>query len=453
MDDDVILANAVQRLLARYGFSVDAALSGAAAVERLKEDHYEVMLLDLQMAEMDGMEVFRLAQQLPGAPFTVLHSAYIDVRTAVLAVRSGLHEVLEKPVPEETLVSRIRELAIEHRRSAGEWRGGNVVDPGKDRTALARLVGGSRPMQQLREQIERVARFRDLAVLIQGQTGTGKELVAEAIHALSCPTEPLVSVNCAAIPEHLFESELFGHEAGAFTNAKNSRAGLLEEAGRGTVFLDEIGELPLSVQAKLLRVLETRQFRRIGSNRSRILLARVVSATNRTLVDELDVRVRADLYFRLAGYTLQTPSLAERTADLPGLARHFLDDFSRRHGEPHLELAADVLDRLASHAWPGNVRELRAVLENACVMAKDRYVTRDEIEAALEARTSTRRMVLAPSVSTAPPSQPGGSLPRLQREMIVSVFERSSGNLSRAAEELGIARSTLRDRLRKYGLL
>jgi DNA-binding NtrC family response regulator len=472
VDDDSVLVRALQRVLRANGLHADAVLDGRSALEQLGNQSYDVMLLDLQMANMDGMEVFQLARARPSAPATIIHSAHVDVRTAVLAIRAGVQEIMQKPVPEHILTARIRELAAERR--AGNDTSSAPPGPAMLSDALLRLVGESAPMVELRQHVCRVANFRDLSVMVQGPTGTGKELVALAIHAASCADEPFVSVNCAAVPEHLFESELFGHEAGAFTNAKGVRVGLFEEAGRGTLFLDEIGEMPLVLQAKLLRVLETRQFRRVGGNRSRLLSARVVSATNRSSAAELRARMRPDLYFRLAGYTIVTPALTEHLADVPEMARHFVEDFSAKHNLSGAGLTPRALDALVSHAWPGNVRELRAVIESAVVLARGGVIDECQVEAALIARSSFDETELRPPVSaeprraTMPPpaslpmpplsaSARSGvrrrpSLPDLQRDMILSTFEQSQKNLSHAARELGIPRSTLRARLKKYGV-
>jgi DNA-binding NtrC family response regulator len=426
------------------------------------------------MAQMDGLEVFRASTETPSPPATILHSAFVDVRTAVTAIRCGIRDVMEKPVPEPALVDRIRELANERRQAPLP-----STRPPKDGAVdvLLRLVGDSATLASLREQVRLVSGYKDLPVLVQGATGTGKELVAEAVHALTTPTEPFVSINCAAVPEQLFESELFGHEAGAFTSSRSARPGLLEEAGAGTIFLDEVGEMPLPLQAKLLRVLETRQFRRVGSNRTRLLGARVVSATNRALASASNTSMRRDLYFRLAGYTIFTPSLSEHLEDLPQLTRYFVREFAVRHrvGEPKIE--PDSLEVLKSYGWPGNVRELRAVVENACILARGRPIGPATVQKAIAARSSRPS---DPNDSLAEPREPVesetrlkpvaravprpgdesaagtlgefGSLPDLEKGVILRAFESASGNLSMAARELGIPRSTLRDRLRKYGV-
>jgi DNA-binding NtrC family response regulator len=458
VDDDDVLARALQRVLVLQGFAVDAALDGRSALKRLEKNDYDVMLLDLRMSGMDGMEVYSLSRAgLP--PATIIHSAHIDVQTAVKATRAGVHDVMQKPVPEEVLAARIRELALQRRSSSDLERarptGINAGQP------LLPLVGSSSQNAELCEQMRRVAHFRDVSVMIQGPTGTGKELVAQGIHALTCPDQPFVSINCAAVPEQLFESELFGHEAGSFTSAKAPRVGLLEESGCGTLFLDEVGEMPLGLQAKLLRVLEIRQFRRVGGTRTRVLGARVISATNRPLNSTLSGSMRPDLFFRLSGYAIRTPALCDRISDIPELVAHFLAQFGKKHRVEKMRLSPEALVALSQHSWPGNVRELRAVVENASIVARDGTIRREDVELALRARTShsPSEVVAADSqhpasIRAVPRSRTtvrSTSLPNLQREVILRAFEESQRNLSRTALDLGIPRSTLRARLKRYG--
>jgi two-component system, NtrC family, response regulator GlrR len=478
VDDDGVLVRSLQRVLSLQGFEVEAALDGRTALNRLQTNDYDVMLLDLRMGSMDGMEVY--SQAPPSRlPATIIHSAHVDLRTAVLATRAGVQDVMQKPVPEDVLAFRIRELAAERR--ASHQRALQTPQSGSEPEALLRLVGTSASAGELREHVHRVAQFRDVPVLIQGATGTGKELVAQAVHALTCPNEPFVSVNCAAVPEQLFESELFGHEAGAFTSARAQRVGLFEEAGNGTLFLDEIGEMPLALQAKLLRVLEVRQFRRVGSTRTRLFTARVVSATNRPLSSSLGGTLRPDLFFRLAGYAIRTPSLTDRLTDLPALAAHFISDFSVRHGVMGVSFSPEAMEALGAYSWPGNIRELRAVVENAAIVTRSGLIGRDHIEKALQARAADPspdawpQAILEPAIDAeeaptkisgvmpvaiprplASTAESGAhrapSLPALQRDMILRAFEESQHNLSKAAVDLGIPRSTLRARLRRYGV-
>ena len=450
VDDDARLARALSRALTHLGLHVTIAEDGYAALQRLESQRFDVLVLDLRLPGMDGIDVLRRAAAHPSFPPTILHSAYLDVPTAVEAMRAGASEVLQKPVVAADLARRIRELSAQsgertvearaptgdssdvHRRSdVDAWR------------AQTLLLGDSPAMSDLRDAIRRVARFRDLSVLIEGPTGTGKELVAQSIHALSTPEQPLVSVNCAAIPAELFESELFGHEAGAFTSARGQRAGLLEEAGGGILFLDEVGELPAALQAKLLRVLETREFRRVGGNRTRRFGARLVSATNRSLSRDSGDGFRSDLYFRIAGHTLRTPALRDHPSDIGQLAAHFCKRFCDQNALSPLPITDEALEALRAFEWPGNVRQLKRVIESAVVHASS-AVDREVVEAVLGARVPAPRVESGELLRR--------TLPDLERELIMGAYQQAERNLSEAARELGIPRTTLRDRLKRYGM-
>lgn len=326
------------------------------------------------------------------------------------------------------------------------------------------IIGQSLAVRLMREQIATVARFRDLPVMIMGETGTGKELVAQAIHRLGGRRGDLQAINCAAVPEELFESEVFGHEAGAFTGAKNARAGLFELAGQGTVFLDEVGEMQALLQAKLLRALETRHFRRVGSNRTLELGARIISATNRPLRGLPLEPMRSDLYFRLAAYTITTPPLRERMEDVALLAPALLRRLSAVYFSNAVDLTPRAIEALHAHDWPGNVRELRSVLLHAAIHTRGGTIGVEHIAAALRARErldddrGPRRASQPPEptpVSTpapAPATPVKNGLQHAERSLILDVYTQSRENVSVAARRLGMARTTLRDKLRKYGL-
>ncbi|WP_394831288.1 sigma-54 dependent transcriptional regulator [Pendulispora rubella] len=329
------------------------------------------------------------------------------------------------------------------------------------------IIGDSAALQSVREQIRRIGPYRDISVMVLGETGTGKELVAEAIHRIGAPPgAPFVAINCAAVPENLFESELFGHEAGAYTGARGPRAGLLEAGGQGVVFLDEVGDMPLPLQSKLLRVLETRTFRRVGGTRDLPLQARIVSATN----GNLELMLRPDLLYRLAGFTIVLPALRERTEDIPLLARAFLRRFSHRHRIPVTRFSETALARLRLHDWPGNVRELRGTVERAAILSRSSVVEEADVLAAIaplrQASSSgaypcISASVALPAVKAAPPSgsrmaTEGADRPRLrdmERDLILQAYQESDRKLSGAARALGLPRSTLRDKLRRYGVL
>ncbi len=334
----------------------------------------------------------------------------------------------------------------------------------RDADATARIVGEASEIRLIRQQIRDVARFRDVSVLVLGETGSGKELVAEAVHELSCgPDKPFVAVNCAAIPKDLFESELFGHEAGAYTGARGVRIGLLESAAGGTLFLDEIGQMPVLLQSKLLRALESRCFRRVGSNRDLPLAGRVVSATQRVVLDNHGGGLRPDLYYRVAGFTLTLPPLRDRPADIDLLARAFLERFRTRHTLVSASgFTERALQALHAHGWPGNVRELKLVVEHAAIISRGELVSAGDIGAVLRGKPAKALTTSPPEAPQRPvsglrpiPRAPSESvrLKDVEREMIKSAFEGAAGNVSRAAELLGIPRTTLRARLKRYGLV
>ena len=338
--------------------------------------------------------------------------------------------------------------------------------------AARSLRGGSLVMERVREQVAKVARFQNVPVLVLGETGTGKEVVARAVHDSGNSVErPFVALNCAAIPANIFESELFGYAAGAFSGASKARVGLLEEAGTGTVFLDEIGDLPVDLQPKLLRVLEERAFRRVGSNEPLPMKARIVSATH------LDVTrsktLRRDLFYRLSGFTISLPRLAERLEDVSELARGFLDEFAERHGTRAYSLSISAETALTRYAWPGNVRELRVVLERAAILCENETIAEDAIHRALQdtqaqhpdrtvssrpLTAANRSAVVVPVAGRLPnfgveERAASQTLPDVERQVLLDAYTASVGNLSETARRVGLARSTVRDKLKRLGLL
>lgn len=358
-----------------------------------------------------------------------------------------------------------RVAADEAREPDGAPNTNAPTDAGLARDAdelVPEIIGRSLAVRLMREQIATVSRFRDLPVMIMGETGTGKELVAQAIHRLGGKWGDLQAINCAAVPEELFESEVFGHEAGAFTGAKSARAGLFELAGQGTVFLDEVGEMQPLLQAKLLRALETRHFRRVGSNRTLELRARIVSATNRPLRGLPFEPMRSDLYFRLAAYTITTPPLRERMEDIELLAPALLRRIAATYFSSAVDLTPRAVEALHAHEWPGNVRELRSVLLHAAIHTRGGMIGVEHIAGALRERErleddkAPRPPSQGPGIASAPMSAPSpavkNGLQHAERNLILDVYTQSQKNVSVAARRLGMARTTLRDKLRKYGL-
>lgn len=496
----------VRRLLAdgltERGFHVASAGDGAAALAQLREADFDVVVLDLQTSPVGGWEVVERLRAQGSETAVLLLVAHIDVTIAVSALRAGVFDVLQKPVRLAELTGRIDDVM---REKAKGQRAGPADEPqaksstrikiarpaNKPRQGVERLLGESKGIRRIREQIISLSRFRDVSALIIGETGTGKEVVAAAIHDLSAADSPFVSINCAAIPEELFESELFGHEPGAFTGARGARPGLLETVGDGTLFLDEVGEMPARLQPKFLRVLQTRLFRRIGGKQERSLRARVVSATNRKLTAEEQEGIRPDLYFRLAGFTISLPPLRKRMSDVDALAHCFLREFADRYPGLPTRFDDSAAEVLLSYGWPGNIRELRTVMEQAAMLARTNIVDKEAVLAALQQGQAhldeyPSERPAAPDVSPfgldddldltgireiVPPAssstlrrriagQDGGTalngpvdLNEIQRQITIEVFEQLEGNLARTARHLRIPRTTLRDRLRRYGVL
>jgi DNA-binding NtrC family response regulator len=455
VDDDILLASTLLRALSTLGWQVDVAHSGTAALELMAQQPFDTMVLDLLIPDTDGFQVLERMRELPAErrPATILLSGHLDVPSTVRAVRAGAFDVLEKPVSGAFLHQRLlAALAVAGRKQA--------LTP-KEAELLARVGAESASMRAVYDQVRNVARFPDLAVTIVGEPGSGKELVARAIHELSEPQGDFVRVDCAAIPEQLFERELFGEDntpeggdANANANA-NTNTGLVSAAARGTLFFDEIAEIPRQVQARLLRALECRSFRRVNGSREIPFDVRVLSATNRR-AGTRDSRIDQDLYFRLAGFTIVTPPLRERREDIPELARRCLHEFSERYADVPKVLGERTLEALLAYDWPGNVRELKSVVQQAAVLARGPTLELDALETVLgERRSETAPVSGAPlsnQASMVAPKSSGEPLPVLQRRAIEDAWQASGHNLSAAARTLGLPRTTLRDRLKRYGL-
>lgn len=433
---DEVLIDRIQTLASRRGAQVHLvshSLDTARALERC-----ELVVIDVVARDLAPASLGCSASLIPN----------IDANALLLVACQGggegphARQVKVMAYPRHALALLLEELASSLPRPEG------VAD------AASRILGHTPAIVLLREQIRNVARFREVSVLAVGETGTGKELVAEAIHKLGCSADrPFVAINCAAIPEHLFESELFGHEAGAYTGARGARPGLFETAAGGTVFLDEVAEMPAVLQPKLLRALESRRFRRVGANRDMPLRARVVSATNRVVLDPKGNGLRPDLYYRLAGFTLSLPALRERTPDIDVLAEAFLSAFRERHGTGPTSFSRRALEMLHAHAWPGNIRELRLVVEHAAIVARDSIVTGADVSLALHHQPARRPASLPPDAQNGRGAVdvPQGGLRDLERNVILRAFAENGRNVSRTARRLGIPRTTLRARLRRYG--
>ena len=440
VDDERNIRSTLARSLRLEGYATTEAANGREALERLGERDVDLVLLDLQMPELDGLEVLeRMAQRGERVPAIVL-TAHGTVEKAVRAIRLGAVDFIEKPPSTERILVAVAgalrrgELETENRRLA------------EDAGVGSELLGRSPAMAALRETIARVAPA-DAGVLIGGESGVGKELVARALHAGSPRARRrFVTVNCAAVPETLVESELFGHARGAFTGATDARRGRFQEADGGTLFLDEVGEIPLAVQPKLLRALEGGEVERVGGGGPERVDARVIAATNRDLAAEVAAgRFRSDLYYRLLVVPIEVPPLRQRLEDLPELAAAFLAQACRRNRLRPRRLAPAALDVLRCHAWPGNVRELRNAIERAAILARgDEIGPEDLAFVAQGPGTPGARDDEAADLATV--------VERAERTHVLAVLERHRWRMSRAAETLGLERSHLYKKLKALGI-
>jgi DNA-binding NtrC family response regulator len=455
IEDEAILGKNIRTYLARHGFEPRLAESAEAGLAALDEFSPDVVLVDYNLPGMNGLELLtELKRRDPGSNVVML-TGHGSVQVAVEAMKQGAADFLGKPIALDEL-RLVLERVLSQRRIEGALA--YYRDRQAETSGIARLLGSSPPMVALKQKLAQLIQaeqgIRDgagPAVLIHGATGTGKELVARALHFDGVRhARPFVELNCASIPTTLLEAELFGYERGAFTDARQRKAGLVEAAEGGTLFLDEIGEVDIAVQAKLLKLLEDRTVRRLGGLREQAVDVRFVAATNRDLEKMVqEGHFRADLFFRLRIVDIAIPPLRERGDDVLLLARTFLKDHGGRYGKPNLRLSPSAEAALKSYAWPGNVRELRNAVEQAVLLAD-----RDVIEAAqfpfCESLASARST--APAEETARPALPdsGINLGDVERDLVVQALERTGWNVTRAAQLLGVSRDTLRYRMEKH---
>jgi DNA-binding NtrC family response regulator len=447
VDDEAGMRKSLAIMLRRDGYPVTEATGGTDALEQLGREVFDLVVADLNMDDLSGLEVLRHIKQTSPDIEVILMTAYGTIESAVEAMKLGAFDFITKPFQAEEILLRVRNAVDkrELRREVGRLRAEvqNV-------SGLDRIVGVSEPMRRLLASVPRIGQT-DSTVLITGESGTGKELVARAIHTTSRRAHgPFVSVSCAALPEQLLENELFGHVKGAFTGALAARKGLLEEAHGGTFFLDEVGEAPLAIQTKLLRVLEERTIRRLGDNRSWPVDIRIVAATNRDLeVATREKTFREDLLYRLNVIRLHLPPLRDRRDDVPLLARHFLALHCRQLSRELEGFAPAALTALRGHAFPGNVRELSNVIEQAVALAAGPLIEPEDLPEHIRQPVAAR----GPVPSAAPSASPlEDALEGVEQEQIREALRLTGWNISQAATRLGISRNTLRYRIEKYGL-
>ena len=427
-------------VLERAGYEVILAGSGAEALEHLERRPIDVMVTDLRMDQMDGHALLKAAKAREGAPEVIMMTAYASIGDAVSAVKVGAYDYLTKPFRNEELLLTVQR-AIEQRHLKEEVH--RLRFAVGDGFAIERIIGRSQAMRDLASVIRKVA-VTDSSVLILGESGVGKELVARTIHALSARAGgPFVAVNCGALPESIQETELFGYKRGAFTGAAFDRKGLAEEADRGVLFLDEVGEMTPPLQVKLLRFLQDGEVRRVGDSRVSRVNARVVSATNADVEGAVaSGAFRSDLYYRLNVVSLRVPPLRARKGDIGLLAVHLLEQYARKYGKPIHGLSEGALAALEAYPWPGNVRELQNVMERAVTFSSGGLI------AAVDLPRPTAPPPPAPMIE-APAAV---SLADREREQVLAAMEKHRWNRGQAAEELGISRTTLWRKLKDYGV-
>ena len=441
VDDEPGIRQSLSGALEDDGYSVEAVENGEACLEALGRAEFELVLLDIWLPGMDGMEVLSRVQEIPFAerPLVVMISGHANIEGAVKATKLGAFDFLEKPLSLEKISVAVKN-ALDHRRLALENRSFRA-----DRDSRYRIIGGSVSMKALRQQLALMAGTNG-RVLIYGESGTGKELVAHAIHAQSPRVnEPFVEVNCAAIPEELIESELFGHIKGSFTGAVEDKTGKFQKADSGTLFLDEVGDMSLRTQAKVLRALEEQRFEPVGAAQSAQVDVRVVAATNKHLEEEIERgNFREDLFYRLNVIPFFVPPLRDRREDIPLLADHFLREFTTAYGRRPKELTAEAYRALTDHHWPGNVRELKNLIERIVILNP-------------QVRVDARHIPLTPARRSSDGSQGRfGSLQEVreavEREYILKKLDEANGNVTRTAELLGLERSNLYRKMKTLGI-
>jgi DNA-binding NtrC family response regulator len=440
VDDEAANRESTTLFLESEGFQVIAAANGAEAIRHLA-DGVSVIITDLVMPQTDGMDLLRAArEETPHTP-VIMMTGHGSEAAAVNALKAGAFHYLAKPVNPDELLSLIRQAAEKYLMAAEIAA---LHEQLNERYAFGNIIGKSEPMRKVFEKIRMVADTRS-TVLVEGESGTGKELVARAVHFNSPRRQkPFVVINCAAMPEALIESELFGHEKGAFTGAVDRRIGKFQAANGGTLLVDEIGEMQLDLQSKLLRAIETRCVTPIGSNKESEVDVRIVASTNRNLADLVGQgRFREDLFYRLQVVMIRLPPLRERKEDIPLLVRTFIDELAKESHRPARDISADAMALLAGYDWPGNVRQLRNLLESVIVLS-----TRDVIEV-VDLPEPIRSARPARAVSLA--VNPGLTMEEIEKEAIRQTLEQTNGNRSEASRLLGISVRTLQRKIRQYG--
>jgi DNA-binding NtrC family response regulator len=452
IDDEKLLAKQLEKALSLEGYSVVSAFTGEEGIEFAKKETPDLILVDLRLPDTDGLEVLKNISKIEPSPATIMMTAHGSVEVAVSAIKLGAYDFIEKPFPIDKLKITIRN-ALNTLELRSNLSTATMRERGK--YGFNSLVGEGEPINEIIHLFQKLADTDPKTILITGESGTGKGLAAKILHLNGVRAErPFIELNCAAIPETLLESELFGYEAGAFTDAKKMKKGIFELADRGTIFLDEIGDMSLSLQAKLVKVIEERTFRRIGGTRDITIDARVIAATNRDLKDLINKKLfREDLYHRLNVISFEMPQLRRRKEDIPILTDHFVDHFNNELHRKITIIPEEVRQAFLNYNWPGNVRELRSTIERAVLLSdgerlNPRYVQLDEQRenSEIKLEKSDNSLILEIPIEDI-------SLTKIEEKVINEALSLNDWNQTRTAEMLGVTREVLRYRMKKMGLL
>ena len=441
VDDELSIRRSLYNTF-KNTYQIETASSGLEAVKKVESDDYDLVLLDQKMPDLDGLQVLKEIRQINDRVVIVMITAYGSIESSVKAMKLGAYDYILKPY-ELDEIKMVVEKAINYQKLNEEV--GSLKAALSERFQFSNIIATSKKMQDIFQRIQDTA-GADVSILILGESGTGKELIAKAIHYNSLRrNKPLVIVNCAALPEELLESEIFGHEKGAFTGADRRRIGKAEEANEGTLFLDEIGDLSIKTQPKLLRFLQDGKIERLGSNKSIQLDVRVIAATNQDIESALEEGTfRKDLYYRLNTLTIDIPPLRERKEDISLLADHFLSMYSKVHKKKVSSISPEVIEQLINYSWPGNVRELEKVIERGVVLAKGSMIHTEQIPEEIREVESASghqdfmRHTLSESVEI------------LETKIIKDILDKASGNRKKAAKMLGISLRSLQYKIKKY---
>ncbi len=447
IEDEKLIRWSLAELLTKEGYQVFSAEEGNSALKLMDEESFDLILLDNKLPDIEGMDILRLIiKDYADIPIIIM-TAYGSVDQAVEAIKSGAYDYLNKPLNFDELLITIQK-ALETTRLRREIS--RIRQEQKKMFGLEKIIGRSPKIVEVFKLVNKVAKSAATTVLIQGESGTGKDLIAKAIHYMSNRADkPFVNITCSALPESLLESELMGYERGAFTDAKKLKKGLFEQAGGGTIFLNEIGEIGLSLQVKLLRLIEEKSFKRVGGLKDIKVNVRIIAATNQKLREKVEKSLfREDLYYRLKVIPLDMPPLRERREDIPLLINHFIDTFNKEYRKNVQGVSPEALKLLINYNWPGNVRELRNLIERAVILENKKFITPEDLPREIMPCFPLE----TPSGDEFALPEKGIDLDQLEKNLILQALTRTKGNKTQAARLLSISRDVIRYRIKKYNL-